>query len=57
MEQFSSKDLENPAIAGYYGVILQASGNREKARQYLDLALKSLLLPEERKLFEKARGT
>jgi hypothetical protein len=49
--------LENPAIAGYYGVILQASGNREKARQYLDLALKSLLLPEERKLFEKARGT
>jgi tetratricopeptide (TPR) repeat protein len=51
MEQLSPAELEKPSICGYYGVILQASGHREKAGRYLDLALKSTLLPEERKLF------
>jgi TPR repeat protein len=56
MEHLNTLDLEKPSISGYYGVILQGSGDREKARKYLDLAAKSTLLPEERKLFEKARA-
>jgi hypothetical protein len=49
-------DLENPLIAGYYGMILQANGNRTKAKRYLDLSGKSVHLPEEQKLFEMARA-
>ncbi|HEY3855132.1 MAG TPA: hypothetical protein VGO67_12125 [Verrucomicrobiae bacterium] len=56
MEKLKPADLENPSIAGYYGLILEASGNRVKAKKYLDLTAKSLHLPEEQKLFDKARG-
>jgi Flp pilus assembly protein TadD len=56
MEQMKPQDLQNPSLAGYYGVILQANGNKEKARSYLELACKGQLLPEERKIFERARA-
>lgn len=49
------KQLEDPGIAGYYGVILKATGDKAKARVYLDWAFKSPMLPEERKLFERAK--
>ena len=55
MERLSPQALENPSIAGYYGLILKATGNGPKARVYLDWAFKSSMLPEERKMFEAAR--
>ena len=52
-EKLTTQQLEDPAIACYYGVVLQATGNGEKAKKYLDLAVKGRLLPEERKLLEE----
>ena len=31
MEQLSPRQLEEPSIAGYYGLVLQANGQRQKA--------------------------
>ena len=46
--------LEDPGIAGYYGLILKANGNPAKARTYLEIAAKAPALPEEKKLFQSA---
>jgi Flp pilus assembly protein TadD len=54
MQALSAKDLDNPAVAGYYGLTLKATGNAEKAKAYLRLALKIKLLPEEQALFQQA---
>ncbi len=56
IERLKPQELQNPSIAGYYGLILKATGNGAKARVYLDLAAKGQLLPEEKKLFEQARA-
>lgn len=56
IEKLAPKDLEDPANAGYYGLILKANGNAKKAQTYLRLALKGTLLPEETKLFQQALG-
>jgi hypothetical protein len=56
MEKLAPKDLEDPANAGYYGLILKASGNTQKANTYLQIALKGPLLPEEAKVFKQALG-
>jgi len=56
MTSLKTQDLQSTAIAGYYGLILKATGDREKARIYLDWACKGRLLPEERKLFDRARA-
>ena len=56
IEQLKPRELQDPSIAGYYGLILQATGNKAKARAWLDLAFKGPMLPEERKLFEQARA-
>jgi thioredoxin-like negative regulator of GroEL len=56
MEQIKPQDLQDPSNAGYYGVILKATGNREKAKAYLNWSAKGHLLPEEQKLFEKAKA-
>ena len=50
------KQLEDPGIAGYYGLILSATGDKAKARVYLDWAFKNPMLPEEKKLFERAKA-
>jgi hypothetical protein len=47
--------LQHPAIAGYYALVLKATGDKQKAKTYLDCADKGVLLPEEKKLFEQAR--
>jgi tetratricopeptide (TPR) repeat protein len=47
--------LETPYVAPCYGIVLEATGNRLKAKKYLDLALKVPMLPEERKLVESAQ--
>jgi len=51
LQQLPAANLESPEIAGYYGIILKATGNRSKAGAYLKLASGAKLLPEERKLF------
>ena len=42
-------------IAGYYGLVLHATGDKARARVYLDWAFKSPMLPEERNFFERAK--
>jgi hypothetical protein len=54
MQAVPEKDLENPAVAGYYGLTLKANGNAETAKKYLRLALKIKLLPEEQLVFQQA---
>jgi tetratricopeptide (TPR) repeat protein len=56
MEQIQSKELDDPSMAGYYGMILKANGNPAKAKAYLELASKARVLPEERKLFDAAKA-
>lgn len=53
-QRLSPEQLEAPSIAGYYGLVLQSTGNRAKARKYLKLTAKARLLPEERRLFDRA---
>jgi Flp pilus assembly protein TadD len=54
---FSETELEHAQIAAYYGVILAGSGDFSRAAKFLDLGAKANLLPEERKLLEKAQLT
>ena len=49
--------LKDPAIASYYGIILAAAGDREKARQYLEIGRGARLLPEEKALVERAEAS
>ena len=56
MQQLTPRQLEDPSIAAYYGLILQATGNREKAKVYLEWASKAKMLPEEKKLFDRAKA-
>lgn len=56
MESIPANNLENPVIATWYGFLLSEGGHRERARKYLQLAEKARLLPEERRLLDKARG-
>jgi Flp pilus assembly protein TadD len=55
-QQLQAKDLENPSVAGYYGLVLKATGNPNKARVYLEWASKAPMLPEEKKLFDRAKA-
>jgi Flp pilus assembly protein TadD len=54
LEKLTPQQLEDPAVAGYYGVVLRATGKVERAQKYLRLAANARLLPEERKLVEEA---
>ncbi|HEY3862569.1 MAG TPA: hypothetical protein VGO59_11835 [Verrucomicrobiae bacterium] len=56
LERLSPRELEDPSISGCYGMVLKATGHPEKARKYLNLATKVMLLPEERQLIDKARA-
>jgi L-asparaginase/Glu-tRNA(Gln) amidotransferase subunit D len=56
IEQLKPQELQNPSIAGYYGLILKATGNTTKAKAYLEAASKARLLPEEKKLFDQAKA-
>ncbi len=56
MSQIPEVKLQHPGHAGYYGLVLESVGQREKARTYLDIALGSdLLLPTERQMMKAAR--
>jgi thioredoxin-like negative regulator of GroEL len=54
---FSEVQLERPQIAAYYGVMLARNGDFSRASKFLDLSEKANLLPEEKKLVEKAKLT
>jgi predicted Zn-dependent protease len=54
MQKLTAKQLQEPSIAGYYSIILKASGDSQKAREYFKLTAAAPLLPEEKKLFERA---
>jgi len=53
-DSLAAPELENPSIAGCYGLVLKANGNLAKARQYLDIGSKSPMLPEQRQLMDAA---
>ncbi len=55
-QTLTPKELNDPAISGYYGLILKATGNQEQSRAYLNGAFKGPMLPEEKKLFEQAKA-
>lgn len=54
MQKLSPQDLNNPSIAGYYGLILKANGHPSEAKAYLNRAFSAHLLPEEQALFQQA---
>ena len=56
MKTLKPGELQNPSVAGYYGLILKATGDRTKARAYLDWTAKAPLLPEEKYLFDQAKA-
>jgi Flp pilus assembly protein TadD len=56
LEQLNPGELETPSVAGCYGLVLQAAGNPAKALKYLDLSTNTLLLPEQRRLIDKAKA-
>ena len=56
MGQLSQDQLRDPSVAVYYGLILAAVGQNEKAREYLGRATQANLLPEEKALVTKAES-
>ncbi len=56
MEKLDATQLRDPAVAGYYGLILKANGKAAEAKTFLDLSDKAVLLPEERKLMNDAKA-
>jgi tetratricopeptide (TPR) repeat protein len=54
LETLRPDDLEIPSVALYYGLLLAATGETNKAGKYLDIAQKSELLPEEKVLAAEA---
>ncbi len=54
LEKLGEPQLGKPSIAAYYGTILAADGQFEKARPYLTLAATAKLLPEELQMVNSA---
>lgn len=53
MSSLSANELSDPAISAYYGICL-AAVHDEKAREFLTAGQRAPLLPEEKKLINKA---
>jgi len=53
-QKVKEEDLRVPAVAAYYGIVLTATGDKTKAREFLELGQKATLLPEERALVSRA---
>jgi tetratricopeptide (TPR) repeat protein len=54
MDNLTSDQLRDPSLSAYYGIVLAAAGQKEKARDYLRRASEATLLPEEKALVTKA---
>jgi len=57
MDRLSESQLSNPSLAIYYGILLAAGGENEKAKKYLGLAESGKLLPEERALIARTEDS
>ena len=55
LEKLKPEALEDPPVALYYGFLLSAAGQTNKAGKYLELARQATLLPEEKTLLAQAR--
>jgi hypothetical protein len=53
LQSFKPEELRHPAIAVTYGLLLAEAG-RPEAREFLEIAAKAPLLPQEKTLVEKA---
>jgi tetratricopeptide (TPR) repeat protein len=56
MDKLTPDQLTDPSLSVYYGVVLAAAGQKEKAREYLRRASEAHLLPEEKALVAKAES-
>jgi hypothetical protein len=57
MEKLKKDALEQPSIALYFGVLLSAAGEPDKAAHFLALARSGdTMLPEEKQLLSKVAG-
>jgi hypothetical protein len=54
MRKLRDDQLQEPSVAGYYGIFLAVTGDKEKARNYLVLGRQGDLLPEEQALLKRA---
>jgi Flp pilus assembly protein TadD len=57
LEKLDPGALEQPNVALYYGLLLSAAGETNKASKFLELAQQSPLLPEEKALVSEATRT
>jgi len=57
LEKLTPEQLQDPSLSVYYGVVLAAAGQKEKARELLRRANEANLLPEEKALVAKAETT
>jgi tetratricopeptide (TPR) repeat protein len=55
IETLKPSELEHPSVASYYGALLAAAGQGDKARRYLAKAETAPILPEELSLIAAAR--
>jgi hypothetical protein len=53
MNTLTEEQLRDPAVSAYYGICLAALRD-EKARGFLETGQQAMLLPEEKKLVDKA---
>jgi len=56
MDKLTPDQLRDASLAAYYGVVLAAAGEKEKAREYLRRASEAKLLPEEKALIAKSES-
>ena len=56
MSTLREDQLKEPPLAAYYGIFLAASGEKGKAREYLEFGRQTQLLPEERILLDRAEA-
>ncbi|MEY2480293.1 MAG: hypothetical protein QOI04_1220 [Verrucomicrobiota bacterium] len=57
MGALPEEQIQDPSLAAYYGMMLAAMGEKEKAHRYIELGKKAHLLPEEKVLLDKAEAT
>ena len=57
MEGLSEEQLRDPSVATYYGLVLAAAGQKDKARGFLERSKEASLLPEEKALVTKAQNS
>lgn len=57
MDGLKEEQLLEPSVATYYGLVLAAAGEKEKARTFLKRSADATLLPEEKALVSKATSS